>query len=220
MSPTRPGVRVSVVSVAADWLGLGAAAPVLRTGRVLLRPWRAEDLEPFAALNADPRVMEHYPAPLTRAESDELVRRTIPLFATRGFSLWAVEVPRVAPFIGYVGLIEPSFQARFTPCVEIGWRLAFPYWGYGYATESARAALSFGFADAGLEEIVSFTVPANPRSVAVMERLKMTPDGEFDHPRLPQGHALQRHVLYRLSRTTWRRNIAASETLTGQLRVS
>jgi RimJ/RimL family protein N-acetyltransferase len=204
-----------VVSVAADWLALGAAAPDLRTGRVLLRAWRAEDLEPFAALNADPRVMEYYPAPLSRAESDELVRRTIPLFATRGFSLWAVEVPSVAPFIGYVGLLEPMFQARFTPCVEIGWRLAFPYWGYGYATESARAALSFGFADAGLEEIVSFTVPANRRSIAVMERLNMTQDGEFNHPRLPRGHPLQRHVLYRLSKRTWRRSITSSDTLRG-----
>ena len=195
----------------ADWLGLGSAAPVLLAGRVLLRAWRAEDLEPFGALNADPRVMEHYPAPLTRAESDDLVRRIIPQFATRGFSLWAVEVPNVAPFIGYVGLVEPTFETRFTPCVEIGRRLAFPYWGYGYATDGARAALSFGFAHASLDEIVSFTVPANRRSIAVMERLDMSKDGEFDHPRLPQGHPLQRHVLYRLSKTAWLRNIASSD---------
>ena len=189
-----------------DWLGLGAAAPDLRAGRVLLRAWRAEDLDPFAVLNADPRVMEHYPASLTRAESDDLVRRVIPQFATRGYGWWAVEVPGVAPFIGYVGLLEPTFEARFTPCVEIGWRLAFPYWGHGYATEGARAVLRFGFADAGLDEIVSFTVPANRRSIAVMERLNMTQDGEFDHPRLPQGHRLQRHVLYRLSKRAWQRD--------------
>lgn len=188
------------------WLAVGAGAPVIRTGRVLLRAWRAGDLEPFAALCADPRVMEHYPAPLTRAESDDLVRRIAERFATRGFGSWAVEVPDVAPFIGYVGLLEPTFESRFTPCVEIGWRLAAPYWGHGYATEAARAALAFGFTDAGLEEIVSFTVPANSRSIAVMRRLNMTPDGEFDHPRLPQGHPLQRHVLYRLSRTTWLRS--------------
>ena len=199
----------------ADWLGLGAAAPVLRAGRVLLRGWRTEDLGPFGALNADPRVMEHYPTPLIRAESDDLVRRVVAQFATRGFSLWAVEVPGVAPFIGYVGLLEPTFESRFTPCVEMGWRLAFPHWGHGYATEGARAALSFGFADAGLDEIVSFTVPANRRSVAVMERLNMTPDGEFNHPRLPQGHPLQRHVLYRLSKTTWRRDTTFSDTLKG-----
>lgn len=196
-----------------DWLGLGAAAPVLRADRVLLRAWSAGDLEPFAALSADPRVMEHYPAPLTRAQSDDLLRRVVPQFATRGFSWWAVEVPGVAPFIGYVGLLEHTFEARFTPCVEIGWRLAFPYWGRGYATEAARAAIEFGFADAALEEIVSFTVLANRRSMAVMERLDMTPDGEFDHPLLPQGHPLQRHVLYRLSRTAWLRNVSADDTL-------
>jgi RimJ/RimL family protein N-acetyltransferase len=157
--------------------------------------------------------MEHYPAPLTRAQSDGLLRRVVPQFATRGFSWWAVEVPGVAPFIGYVGLLEHTFEARFTPCVEIGWRLAFPYWGRGYATEAARAAIEFGFADAALEEIVSFTALANRRSIAVMERLDMTPDGEFDHPLLPQGHPLQRHVLYRLSRTAWLRNVSADDTL-------
>ena len=189
------------------WLAVGAGAPVIRTGRVLLRAWRASDLEPFAALCADPRVMEHYPAPLTRAESDDLVRRimpsALPLAAlARGLSRFRTS----RRFIGYVGLLEPTFESRFTPCVEIGWRLAAPYWGHGYATEAARAALAFGFTDAGLEEIVSFTVPANSRSIAVMRRLNMTQDGEFDHPRLPQGHPLQRHVLYRLSRTTWLRS--------------
>jgi RimJ/RimL family protein N-acetyltransferase len=202
-----------VSTVEADWLGPGAGAPVLRTDRMLLRAWRAHDLEPFGALNADPRVMEHYPAPLTRAQSDDFVRRVVPQFAKRGFSLWAVEVAGVAPFIGYVGLLEPTFDTSFTPCVEIGWRLAFRYWGHGFATEAARAVLAFGFADAGLEEIVSFTVPANQRSIAVMERLDMTKDGEFDHPRLPQGHSLQRHVLYRLSKTTWRQSTASSDTL-------
>jgi RimJ/RimL family protein N-acetyltransferase len=173
----------------------------VRGERVLLREWVPEDLAPFAALNADPRVMEHYPSPLTRAESDAFVRERIsPQFAQRGFGLWAVEVPEVAPFVGYVGLDVPTFQAEFTPCVEIGWRLAFPHWGNGYATEAARVALAFGFEEIGLEEIVSFTVPANRRSVAVMERLGMSRAGEFDHPRLPAGHELRRHVLYRLSR--------------------
>ena len=176
------------------------AVPVLRGERVLLRGWRADDLAPFAALNRDPRVMEHYPAPLTRDESDAFVReRVVRSFADRGFGPWAVEVPGVAPFIGYVGLLAPTFEAHFTPCVEIGWRLAFPAWGHGYATEAARVALAFGFGEAGLDEIVSFTVPANRRSVAVMERLGLRADGEFDHPRLPPGHELRRHVLYRLS---------------------
>lgn len=197
----------------AAWLEVGAGASVIRAGRVLLRGWRAGDLEPFAALNADPRVMEHYPAPLTRSESDDLVRSIAESLATRGFSLWAVEVASVAPFIGYVGLREATFESRFTPCVEVGWRLAAPYWGRGYATEAARAAIAFGFTDAGLEEIVSFTVPANSRSIAVMRRLNMTQDGEFDHPRLPQGHPLRRHVLYRLPRTTWQRTAAFDGTL-------
>ena len=183
------------------WLRTDRAVPELRAGRVLLRGWRADDLSPLAALSADPRVMEHYPAPLDRAQSDAFVReRVVPQFAKRGYGLWAVEVPGVAPFIGYVGLQIPSFDADFTPCVEIGWRLAFPYWGHGYATEGARAAVAYGFAEAGLEEIVSFAVPANRRSIAVMERLGMTYDSEFEHPRLPAGHPLRRHVLYRLSR--------------------
>ena len=174
--------------------------PELRADRVLLRGWRAEDLDLFATLNADPRVMEHFPAPLTRAESDAFVRdRIVPHFAERGHGLWAVEVPAVASFIGFVGLQAPTFEAHFTPCVEIGWRLAAPYWGRGYATEAARAAVAFGFAEAGLAEIVSFTVPANRRSIAVMERLGMKYAGEFDHPNLPPGDALRTHVLYRLS---------------------
>jgi RimJ/RimL family protein N-acetyltransferase len=178
-----------------------ASTPELRTDRLLLRAWRADDLAPFAALSRDPRVMEYFPAPLTRAQSDAfVVERVVPQFAERGFGLWAVEIPGIAPFIGYVGLLIPAFEARFTPCVEIGWRLAAPHWGHGYATEAARAALAFGFNDAHLEEIVSFTVPANRRSIAVMERLGMGHDGDFEHPGLPAGHPLRTHVLYRLSR--------------------
>ena len=160
--------------------------------------------------------MEHHPALLTRAESDHLVRRAVEHFAARGLGWWAVEVPDVAPFIGYVGLLEPTFESRFTPCVEIGWRLAAPYSGHGYATEAARVALAYGFTDAGLDEIVSFAVAANSRSIAVMRRLNMTPDGDSDHPRLPPGHPLQRHVLYRLSRATWLRSADFDRTLEGR----
>ena len=188
----------------ADPTGLAtarAAVPRLHGERVLLREWVPEDLVPFAELNADPRVMEHYPAALTRAESDAFVReRIIPHFVERGFGLWAVEVPDAAPFVGYVGLWVHTFEADFTPCVEIGWRLAFSHWGKGYATEAARVALAFGFGEADLDEIVSFTVPANHRSIAVMKRLGMGYGGGFDHPRFPVGHALRRHVLYRLTR--------------------
>jgi RimJ/RimL family protein N-acetyltransferase len=161
----------------------------LRTPRLLLREWREADLEPFAALNADPRVMEFFPAVLTRAQSDRFVRaRILPQFAERGYGLWAVEVPGVTPFAGFVGLLEQTFPAAFTPCVEVGWRLDAPYWGHGYATEGARAALSYGFGVAGLEEIVSMTALTNTRSIAVMERLGMRRAGEFEHPNVPAGH--------------------------------
>jgi RimJ/RimL family protein N-acetyltransferase len=174
--------------------------PILDTGRVLLRGWRASDREPFAALNADPRVMEFLPGTLSRAQSDALADRIEAHFAEHGFGLWAVEVPGRVAFAGYVGLSVPRFEARFTPCVEVGWRLAHPFWGGGYATEAARAALEFGFGALGLAEIVSFTVPANVRSRRVMEKLGMRhrEEDDFDHPVLPEGHPLRRHVLYRL----------------------
>jgi len=173
----------------------------MRTSRLLLRRWRDADREPFAALNADPVVMAHMPALLDRAASDAFVDRTGVHFDQHGFGLWAVEVPGVSDFIGYVGLAVPRFSAAFTPCVEVGWRLARAHWGKGYATEAARAALSFGFLTAGLSEIVSFTVPANTRSIAVMQRLGMThdPADDFAHPSLPADHPLSHHVLYRLS---------------------
>ena len=172
----------------------------LVTERLVLRPWRPADRAPFAALNADPAVMEHFPAPLTREESDAMIARAEAHLDQHGFGPWAVEVRGGAPVIGFVGLVVPRFTAHFTPCVEIGWRLARAHWGHGYATEAARAALAFGFGTVGLAEIVSFTVPANVRSIAVMERLGMTrdPAGDFEHPNLPEGHPLRRHVLYRI----------------------
>jgi RimJ/RimL family protein N-acetyltransferase len=171
----------------------------LRTERLLLRRWREPDLEPFAAMNADPRVMEHFPSVLAREESDRFVReRILPQFEARRYGLWAVEVPGVTPFAGYVGLLEHTTDVPFGPCVEVGWRLDARYWGRGYATEGARSALAHGFGVVGLEEIVSFTALTNTRSIAVMERLGMTRAGEFEHPRLPPGHALRPHVLYRL----------------------
>ena len=174
----------------------------MTTARLRLRPWRRADLAAFAAINADPVVMEHFPSVLERASSDALAERIGGHFDRHGYGLWAVELPDVAPFIGFIGLAIPRFTAPFTPCVEVGWRLARRYWGQGYATEGARAAVAFGFAEAGLEEIVSFTVPANRRSLAVMERLGMTSEAreDFDHPVLPAGHPLRRHRLYRLAR--------------------
>ena len=180
----------------------GWALPELRTERLVLRAWDDGDLAPFADMNADPEVMRHFPAPLTREQSDEMVGRLWARAAQGRPSLWAVEVPGIARFIGFVGLLEPSFDASFTPCVEVGWGLARAHWGKGYAPEGATAALSWGFEEAGLDEVVSFTVPANTSSRRVMEKLGMhrDPAEDFDHPNLPVGHPLRRHVLYRLTR--------------------
>jgi ribosomal-protein-alanine N-acetyltransferase len=152
-------------------------------------------------MNADPRVMEHFPAPQSRAESDMLAGRIEAHFDRHGFGLWAVEIPGNTRFAGFIGLAVPRFEAHFTPCVEIGWRLASEHWGHGYATEGALAALQFGFEVLGLREIVSFTVSRNVRSRRVMEKIGMThnPADDFDHPSLPEGHPIQRHVLYRLA---------------------
>jgi RimJ/RimL family protein N-acetyltransferase len=174
----------------------------LTTRRLCMRPWRPEDLPQFTAMNADPRVMEHFPNVLTSEESDQQAARIADHFHKHGFGFWAVEAIGVADFVGFVGLSIPTFEAHFTPGVEIGWRLAFEHWGRGYATEAARAAVDCGFRCLGLEEIFAFTVPANWRSRRVMERLGMTRSAtdDFDHPRLPPGHPLRRHVLYLLKR--------------------
>lgn len=172
----------------------------LVTERLRLRPWRASDLDAFAALNADPRVMQHFPSVHTRAESDALAARLGARIEAQGWGLWAVEVMGGEPFIGFTGLAEKTFAAPFTPCVEVGWRFARHAWGQGYATEAARAAVAFGFGDLGLAEIVSYTAIGNARSIAVMERLGMRRDIEFDHPLLAADSPIRRHVLYRLRR--------------------
>ena len=177
--------------------------PPVTTERLLLRQWRTEDRAPFAAMNADARVMEHFPALLSREESDARVDSIQRHLEERGFAQWAVEIPGVTPFAGFIGLSVPRFEAAFTPCVEVGWRLAAEYWGRGYATEGARAALAFGFEELGLEEILSWTVPDNERSRRVMEKIGMThdPQDDFEHPLLPKGHRLRRHVLYRIAQS-------------------
>jgi RimJ/RimL family protein N-acetyltransferase len=173
--------------------------PELNTARLRLRAWRASDREPFAAMNADPRVMEHFAARLSRQESDHLAARIVGHFEAHGFGLWAVEILGVTPFAGFIGLAVPRFEARFTPCVEVGWRLSAEHWGCGYASEGARAALTHGFDVAGLAEIVSFTTPGNLRSRRVMDTIGMThdPADDFDHPEI--SGPLQRHVLYRVT---------------------
>ncbi len=175
---------------------------IVETERLIVRPWRDDDLAAFAALNADPAVMEHFPACLDRADSDALADRIRTVAdLDSGIGFWAVEVPGVAPFIGFVGLRRVGPDMPFAPAVEIGWRLARAHWGHGYASEAARAMLDVGFRRCHLADIVAFTVPANARSQAVMRRLGMTRDtnADFEHPALPAGHPLRRHVLYRLT---------------------
>lgn len=179
-------------------------APELRTERLILREWREGDLPLFAAMNSDPEVMRFMPKLLSRDECATRIQSIRDHFRVHGFGLWAVEVREVLPFVGFVGLNIPRFEAPFMPCVEIGWRLAREAWGQGFATEAARAAVAFGFDVLGLQEIVSYTVPENVRSRRVMERLGMQhdPTGDFDHPLLAEGHPLRKHVLYRLGRPT------------------
>lgn len=174
------------------------------TPRLVLRQWRDQDRTPFAALNADPLVMEHFPALMTRDQSDTWVDRCIKRIVRDGYGLWAVEVTTSGEFIGFVGLAVPTWEAAFTPCTEIGWRLARSAWGHGYATEAANAALETAFDTIGLNEVVSFTTTNNLRSQQVMRRIGMTRHSseDFDHPQVADG-PLRRHVLYRISRADW-----------------
>ena len=174
----------------------------LRTERTLLRAWRDEDLEPFARLNADPEVMEWFPSTLSGEQSNAAVRSIRERMESQGWGLWALEVPGVSPFCGFVGIQWVPFAESFTPAVEIGWRIDRPWWGNGYVTESARACLDFGFNALGLDEIVSMTTTKNRRSRAVMERLGMMqdPDADFEHPAIPEASPVRHHVLYRLAR--------------------
>jgi RimJ/RimL family protein N-acetyltransferase len=179
----------------------------ITTERLVLRGWRATDRAPFAAMNADPAVMEHFQGTMSSQASDAFVDRIVAQWKEAGWGLWAVEVPEVTPFIGYVGL-WPADYVTGNHMVEVGWRLARSYWGHGYATEAAREALRVGFEEVGLQEIVSFTVPQNRRSWRVMERIGLVrdPSADFDHPRVdPIAYPeLVRHVLYRISRAAWK----------------
>src|SRR5688572_9221100 len=175
----------------------------IETQRLRLRQWRAADRAPFAALNADPKVSEFLPAALDRAGSDAMADRLESLITERGWGLWAVETKAGGEFIGFVGLHIPAPGLPFSPCVEVGWRLAFQYWGKGYATEAALHSLRVGFEQLAMPEIVAFTAFGNIRSRALMERLGMRPDGSFEHPRIPEGHPLRPHYLYRMPREQW-----------------
>lgn len=179
---------------------------MLRTERLILRPWRDDDLDAFAAMGRDPEVMAFFPSLLTREQSAAIAARIRAHHDRERFCFWAVEAPGVAPFIGFTGLARPGFTAPFTPCVEIGWRLAREHWGHGYVTEAARACLAHAFGDLGLSEVVAFLLPENVRSARVCERLGMRRDraGDFDHPQIAEGamsvggFAQRRHALYRI----------------------
>lgn len=166
------------------------------TERLVLRAWRPADKAPFAALNASDVVMEHFPSTMTTEESDALVDRFQDGIVERGWGIWAAERKADGAFIGFIGLAPVTFDAEFVPAIEVGWRLDRPFWGHGYATEGGRAAIGYAFSTLGLDRVVSFTATTNRRSEAVMIRIGMTRVGEFDHPRLPEGHRLRRHVLY------------------------
>jgi RimJ/RimL family protein N-acetyltransferase len=174
-------------------------SPSIETQRLVLRCWQSSDREPFAKMNADPNVMEFFPAPLTSLQSDALVAKIERHFQRHSFGLYAVELKVGGGFAGFIGLSVPTFRAHFTPCVEIGWRLSSDFWGKGLATEGAEAVLKYGREVLRLKDVVSFTVPVNLRSRRVMEKIGMThdPADDFDHPQLPPGHPLRRHVLYR-----------------------
>jgi RimJ/RimL family protein N-acetyltransferase len=184
---------------------VAVAAIVLRTDRLVLRGWRPEDRDPYAAITADPEVMEHFPRVLDRATSDAEADLFASDLERDGWGLWAVALSSNDRFIGFTGLDVVDFPARFTPATEIGWRFSREAWGHGYATEAARAVLELAFAKLGLDHVVSFTATTNVRSQRVMERLAMhhDPNDDFDHPRLPEGHRLRRHVLYRLTAARW-----------------
>jgi RimJ/RimL family protein N-acetyltransferase len=188
-------------------------APVIvTTPRLVLRPFTDMDRAPFHTLNTDPSVVESLGQSPTRAESDHFVDAIMEEMASEPFGLWAVEVAGGGPaFAGMVGLHRVRPELPMAPAVEVGWRLAHDLWGHGYASEAALASLRHGFGPAGLDEIVAFTTTVNTRSQAVMARLGMRRDveGDFDHPALPEGSPLRRHVLYRIGASQLPPTVAA-----------
>jgi len=175
-----------------------------KTRRLQLRQWVASDRKPFAAMSADPQVMKYFPAALSRSESDAVAQKCEALIAERGWGVWAVELLETGDFIGLIGLNVPRSDLPCSPCVEVLWRLARPYWGHGYATEGAAAALRAGFEQLDLHEIVSFAVTGNHRSREVMKRLHMVDTGEtFQHPEVSGPGHLREHCLYRITRAMY-----------------
>jgi RimJ/RimL family protein N-acetyltransferase len=178
----------------------------IRTARLVMRRWRDDDRDAYAAMNADPQVMRYFPATLDRAASDASVDRIEELFGRQGFGLWALEVLGTAAFIGFTGLNPMPAGVPGAGGMEVGWRLARHAWHQGYASEAAAAAVDVGFHGVGLDEIWSMTAVLNEPSQAVMRRLGMAPYAHFEHPGVAVGHALRPHVVYRLQRPARRRS--------------
>jgi ribosomal-protein-alanine N-acetyltransferase len=170
----------------------------IRTARLLLRQFRESDIEPLTAMGQDPAVMKYFMSMLTREESVAMYDRMKARWEENGFGIFAVEIPGVADFAGFVGITLPRFEAHFTPCIEILWRLIPAYHNNGYCTEAARAVLDWAFHTKGITEILAWAVPQNIPSWRVMEKIGMERIGEFDHPMVPEGHVLRKHLLYRI----------------------
>ncbi len=168
------------------------------TERLVFRDWEDRDFEPFAVMNADPDVMRYFPAPLNMEQSQDFLRLIQAEIRDKGYGLWPVELKQGGVFIGYIGLHDSTFESSFTPCIEIGWRLLKEHWHLGFATEGARGVLDYAKRTLGFKEIYSFTTLNNHSSESVMQKIGMGKVGEFIHPRLPEGHELAPHVLYRI----------------------
>lgn len=178
---------------------------VIETERLILRTWKDEDALAYFHINQDPKVIEYLLGPLTMQEVHDFMAAANRQSEERGHTLWAAELKSTAELIGFVGLQYTSWPAHFTPAVEVGWRLGSQHWGRGYATEAANASLAYAFNECALSQIVSFTVPANVRSIRCMERIGLTREsqGDFAHPKLPTSHPLSQHVLYKISAEDW-----------------
>ena len=177
----------------------------LKTERLTLRRWKESDLAPLTAMNMDAEVMQYFPSTLTPEQTQKMVEKIEETFINKGFGLWAVETKQTKEFIGFAGLSKPGFSAPFTPCVEIGWRIASKFWGEGYAPEAAREILKDAFKRLNLLEVVSFTAKANSNSIRVMRKIGMIrdPKDDFYHPAIEKDNRLAEHVLYRLSKKQW-----------------
>lgn len=173
---------------------------VTETERLIIRHYKEEDLPAFIEMNADEKVMEHFPNSLSEEESRAMFERLNTRLDETGKSFWAVELKENNDYIGFIGLSEPNFEANFMPCTEIGWRLRSKYWGKGYATEGSKACLQVGWDQFGLGEIVSFAVTGNLPSIHVMRKLGMIYDKNFIHPQLQQWPEIEECVLYRVSK--------------------